>query len=188
MRIEGYPEDLLNLAYEIANLHPAEAHQPSLRRALSTAYYALFHLLISEAVANCSDSQFRAALARVFDHGQMRHASEKKVSELNRYFESSPPEGAERTIKFHLHNVAETFSQAQQDRLGADYNLSTEWQPTHVSLNIERVVNAFDSWSLIRGQPEARTYLISLLPSKERRQNEKPRSDKRPTLTDDPKS
>src|SRR6266481_574566 len=32
--------------------------QPSLRRALSTAYYALFHLLISEAVANCSDPQF----------------------------------------------------------------------------------------------------------------------------------
>lgn len=96
-----------------ANLRPNDAHQPSLRRALSTAYYALFHLLISDAVANCTDPQFRATLARVFDHGPMKSASEQKVSDMNSFFEQRPPDGDERTIKFHLHNVAETFSQAQ---------------------------------------------------------------------------
>ena len=30
------PESLLELAQEIANLHPGESHQASLRRALST--------------------------------------------------------------------------------------------------------------------------------------------------------
>jgi hypothetical protein len=65
----AYPDDLLQFAQEIANLHPDKAHQPSLRRAVSTGYYALFHLLISDAIANCTDPQFRAALARVFDHG-----------------------------------------------------------------------------------------------------------------------
>jgi len=48
----AYPDDLLQLAQEIANLHSDVAHQPSLRRAVSTGYYALFHLLISDAIAN----------------------------------------------------------------------------------------------------------------------------------------
>ena len=73
----AYPDDLLGLARDIANLHPDEAHQPSLRRAVSTAYYALFHLLVTEAISNCSDPQFRATLARVFDHGPMKQTSDK---------------------------------------------------------------------------------------------------------------
>ncbi len=39
----AYPDDLLQFAQELANLYPDEAHQPSLRRALSTGYYALFY-------------------------------------------------------------------------------------------------------------------------------------------------
>jgi hypothetical protein len=184
----AYADDLLALAQDVANLHPDEAHQPSLRRALSTAYYALFHLLIADAIANCSDPEFRATLARVFDHGPMKQASEKKVSEINAYFERSPPEGPERTVKFHLHNVAETFSQSQHNRNEADYNLIREWQPTQVSLLIEAAADAFKSWNLIREEPEARTYLISMLPSRERKQPDRPRPDKRPTLTDAGKS
>lgn len=45
----AYAEELLEFAQELANLHPDAPHQPSLRRAVSTAYDALFHLLISEA-------------------------------------------------------------------------------------------------------------------------------------------
>src|SRR5262249_54758849 len=98
-----------------------------------------------------------------------------------------PPEGPERTIKFHLYNVADTFSQAQQNRNEADYNLVREWTPTQVSLLIEAISDAFKSWSLIRGDEAARDYLISMLPSRERRPSERPRSGRRPTLTDSPK-
>src|SRR5437588_12920725 len=112
----AYADDLLQLAQEMASLHSDEAHQPSLRRALSTAYYALFHLLISDAIANCTDPRFRATLARAFDHGPMKQASDKKLSELNDFFDQRPPEGSERTIKYHLYNLAETFSQAQHNR------------------------------------------------------------------------
>lgn len=185
----AYADELLQFAQEIASLHPNEAHQPSLRRAISTAYYALFHLLISEAIANCTDDQFRATLARVFDHGPMKQVSDKKVSEINGLFDPRPPEEPERTIKFHLHNVAETFSQAQHNRNEADYNLTREWQPTQVSLLIEGVADAFKSWNIIRAEPAARDYLIAMLPSRERRQNELPRPGKpRPTLTDLPKT
>jgi hypothetical protein len=184
----AYPDDLLQFAQDIANLHSDEAHQPSLRRAVSTGYYALFHLLISDAVANCTDAQFRATLSRIFDHGPMKQASDRKLSELNDFFDRRPLEGSDRTIKYHLYNVAETFSQAQQDRNDADYNLLREWQPTQVSLLLEGIADAFQSWNAIRHEPVGRDYLISMLPSRERKQNEKPRSKPRPTLTDIPKS
>jgi len=184
----AYTDDLLQFAQEMANFHPGEAHQPSLRRAVSTGYYALFHLLISAAIANCTDPQFRATLARVFDHGPMKQASDRKLSELNDFFDQRPPDGPERTRKYHLYNVAETFSQAQHNRNEADYNLIREWQPTQVSLLIEGIADAFKSWNTIRDEPVARDYLISMLPSRERKQNEKPRSKPRPTPTDTPKS
>jgi len=72
----AYADELLELAQDIANLHPLKPHQASLRRAVSTAYYALFHLLISEATANWNRPELRGALARVFDHGPMKQAAD----------------------------------------------------------------------------------------------------------------
>lgn len=43
-----FPEDLLQQAYDLASKEPENPKQTSLRRAVSTAYYALFHLLIDE--------------------------------------------------------------------------------------------------------------------------------------------
>ena len=54
----AYPDELLELARELANLHPGHPHQASLRRAVSTAYYALFHLLISEVRQIGSDRNY----------------------------------------------------------------------------------------------------------------------------------
>ena len=180
----AYPEDLLQFAQEIAGFRPGKADQPSLRRAVSTGYYALFHLLISEAVSTCQDPRFRTTLARVFDHGPMKQASDSIVSDLDEFFKEKPAEGSERTIKYHLYNVAETFSQAQQDRHEADYNLTREWPPTEVSLLLEAIAEAFKSWNLIRSEPVAREFLASMLPSKERKQPKKRRSKSRPTPTD----
>ena len=181
----AYADELLELAQDIANLHPQhEAHQPSLRRAVSTAYYALFHLLISEATANWGRPELRGVLARVFDHGPMKQAADKKVSELNSYFKERPPEGLERTVAYHLYNVADSFAQAQYHRNEADYNTGRAWDSTEVLLHIDGIADAFKSWKVIREEPVAQAYLVSLLPSKERRQNDRPSPEKRPTLSD----
>lgn len=184
----AYPGEFLQFAQELANLHPDQAHQPSLRRAISTGYYALFHLLISDAVANCADPNFRAALARFFNHGPMKQASKDKVSALHEFFSQRPPEGPERSIKYHLYNVAEIFLQAQQNRNEADYNLAREWRPSEISLLLESIADAFNSWYTIRNEPIARDYLISMLPTRERIQTDKPRSKPRPTPTDAPQT
>jgi hypothetical protein len=181
----AYADELLELAQDIANLHPQQLHQPSLRRAVSTAYYALFHLLISEATGNWVRPELRGALARVFDHGPMKQAADKKVSELNSYFKERPPEGRERTVAYHLYNVADVFAQAQYHRTEADYNTGRQWELTEVLLHIDGVADAFRSWKIICDEPVAQAYLVSMLPSKERRQNERPSPEKRPTLTND---
>jgi len=45
-------KDLLDQANRLARSEKSKPKQASLRRAVSTAYYALFHLLIAEATGN----------------------------------------------------------------------------------------------------------------------------------------
>ena len=60
----AYHDDLLAQALSLVHKEPRNPKQASLRRAVSAAYYALFHLLISEAVANWNRVNLRAALGR----------------------------------------------------------------------------------------------------------------------------
>jgi uncharacterized protein (UPF0332 family) len=46
----SFAQDLLEQAQHLVDWDGANPKQASLRRAVSTAYYALFHLLIDEAV------------------------------------------------------------------------------------------------------------------------------------------
>ena len=181
-----YADELLELAKDVADLPNPYSHQPSLRRANSTAYYALFHLLISEATLNGSRPEFRAALGRVFDHRQMKQAADKKVSELRNYFSQKLPEGRERTVAFYLHNVANTFLHPQFYRNDADYNTATEWELDEVLTQIDDIGEAFKSWKIIRDEPPAQAYLVSMLLSRERKQNERPSRGTRPTVMDAP--
>jgi len=168
----GFPDDLLELAQDLANLRPESPHQASLRRAVSTAYYALFHLLISETTANWARPELRAILGRCFDHGPMKTASETKVSQINTAFKDNPPEGAEKTVAIHLRTVANALIQAQQRRNDADYNMAKEWTPVEVDKQIASVNEAFKTWDMIRDEAVAQAYLVSLLGAKERRPNE----------------
>ncbi len=52
-------------------------------RAVSTAYYALFHLLIDEAVGNWSIARQRSTLARTFEHKEMKRVCDDCVRDSN---------------------------------------------------------------------------------------------------------
>jgi uncharacterized protein (UPF0332 family) len=146
----AFPDDLLELSHDLANLHLESAHQASLRRAVSTAYYALFHFLISEATANWTRPELRATPGRGFDHGPMKTASETNVSQIT--FKENPPEGPETRVAVHLRTVANAFIQAQQRRNDADYNMAKEWTPVEVDAQIASVNEAFQAWSIIRDE------------------------------------
>jgi hypothetical protein len=122
----AFADDLLALAQDIANLPSEERRQANLQRSVSTAYYALFHLLISEATLNWARPELRPVLGRLFGHGPMCTASDAKGAELNAYFNGNPPESPERTVAQHLRTVCKAFGQAQQRRVDADYNMGRE--------------------------------------------------------------
>lgn len=158
-----FPDHLLEQAKHLANRERKRPRQASLRRAVSTAYYALFHLLIHEATLNWRRVDQRAVLARYFEHGKMKAASDKQRAECNRFFSSSPPTGPELNSYRHLYNVADTFFQSQQQRHTADYDNSKQWTRTEVLTQVTLVQGAFHSWKAIRKEPLAQAYLISLL-------------------------
>jgi hypothetical protein len=104
----AFADDLLEQAYHLANMDVGEPKQASLRRAVSTAYYALFHLLIDEAVGNWTVVRQRSILARTFDHGKMKKVCEDHV---NQFFSSGSPAAGLQLMK-----VAQTFAMLQQKR------------------------------------------------------------------------
>jgi uncharacterized protein (UPF0332 family) len=163
-------DDLLRLAEELSNLHAPHHRQVDLSRAVSTAYYALFHLLVSEAAANWHQEPLRHTLGRIFEHGKMKSACEARISELNSYFESNPPASREQVVCIHLHWIARTFVQTQQQRNDADYNTAKEWTDTEVATLIASVAQAFKSWRIIRGELAAQSLLVSMLGGKERKE------------------
>ena len=158
----GYCDDLLELAEQLANLEPADPRQACLRRAVSTAYYALFHLLISEATLNWGRAELRAELGRVFGHGKMKTASVEKRSELEAHFKKNPVASGELRCQASAYGGAHLYSSAAsagggglryRERVDADGYVT----------QIEAVAGAFESWKAIREEPVAQAYLVSLL-------------------------
>ncbi len=72
-------KDVLEQAVRLAKLDAKKPKQANLRRAISSAYYAMFHLLVDEACrvqigAQHNLAPFRQVLGRAFAHGVMKDA------------------------------------------------------------------------------------------------------------------
>lgn len=161
----AYPEDLLEQAQHLARREPKRPKQASLRRAVSSAYYALFHLLISETVKNWKRPKERFTLARMFEHAAMGRVCTKKRDELRAYFNRnpSPPGDPDRDRKRHLLTVAETFVDMLEYRHMADYDGSKAWTRVETWETIDAVADAFARWKEIRYHHEAQDFLVTLL-------------------------
>ena len=157
----AYHDDLLGQALGLVHKEPRNPKQASLRRAVSTAYYALFHLLISEAVGNWNRVNFRAALGRAFDHNVMKAASNRPQD--TRQF---PFTGEDPGVVAALKAVAKTFAQLQEKRHIADYDNTTFWTRTEALARVKSAEQAFATWKPIRNEQIAQAYLVSLVVKK----------------------
>jgi uncharacterized protein (UPF0332 family) len=119
------------------------------RRAVSTAYYALFHLLIEDASAVRANTGQRARLARQFDHRRMKEASA--------FTAKRSPAGSD------LFVVSKTFVRLQERRHEADYDLAVTFSSLDITVDLNGAELAFQSWERIRQQEAAQDYLFSLL-------------------------
>ena len=122
-----------------------------MRRAVSTAYYAVFHLLVEDFVEHWEFEDQRARLARMFDHKKMRDAAFTPKDEKN----PTPVEAA-------LVDVKRAFRQLQADRHRADYDLAWNIVSTDVQDAITRAEDTFAKWRSIRGHEIAGHHLLSM--------------------------
>ena len=157
--------DLLEQAGRLAQLEPMKPKQSSLRRAVSAAYYALFHLLIDEAtvllLTQTKNRALRHSLARAFRHTTMKRvSSEFAQGRIPRKLQSG---NALLQPQQELQFVAETFCDLQEARHDADYNLARRFTRSDVRELIDVTQEAFDSWQTVKDTPQADTYLTGLL-------------------------
>lgn len=123
-----------------------------LRRAVSAAYYALFHLLVRDAsrsLTRASDKRLRLLLPRAFGHEEMAQACKlfatpgKKPTIIEKIYPSL-------TVSAELSRVAQAFLDLQKMRHDADYATHIKWTRTMALTEVERAEQAFSDWEQVR--------------------------------------
>jgi hypothetical protein len=123
-------DDLLEDARHLAARGDTEKRKSCMRRAVSTAYYAIFHLIVEDFVEHWEFEDQRARLARMFDHKKMRDAAFTPKDEKN----PTPVETA-------LMDAKTAFRQLQADRHRADYDLAWNIRRTfRLPLRLPRIL------------------------------------------------
>ena len=124
-----FSDDLFAQADVLLRLEKHRPKQASLRRAVSAAYYALFHFLIEEstflAVGTSNASRpLRQLVGRGFSHTVMKSASAEmgKLTPFDLLKPFWPLYGV--TSSPQLQTLARNFVELQQERHRADYDLS----------------------------------------------------------------
>lgn len=135
------------------------------RRAVSTAYYAVFHLLLEEAAATFGlDGTLATAVQRSFDHKQMSKVSKQFSFPHNS--EILPNVGKVR-LPSDLVQFALGFNELQGARIEADYDpASVKISQTWAQNFVEEAELAFACWNKVRDDKYAKLYLLLLLASK----------------------
>jgi len=154
----AYHYDLIEHAVFLAELNlPDDPKQVDLRRAVSASYYALFHLLTTEAAQNWKHQSQRNRFARMFDHGRMKSCSSKVSAR------PIPTDPVEVLVAADLKRVADSFVTLQQARHTADYDNSKVWSRTQVYETIVQAQDAMTAWMVIREKEMAQDYLFELM-------------------------
>jgi hypothetical protein len=157
--------DLRTQARQLARQEPRRPRQASLRRAVSAAYYALFHLLVADATRSLVGGAaplipLRHGLSRAFNHGPMAQACKSFARGL------VPPALAKAVpasgIGTDLRVVAETFTLLQAERHRADYDLAAVYFRADVFKVLEQLDDAWDAWCRVRDSQEACLFLVAL--------------------------
>ena len=129
------PRDLIQTARRLAQPGAAQPTQADLRRAVSTAYYALFHCLAATAadlLTGSSRSPEWHQVYRALEHGKARSACRQK--------------GVMRMFPMEIRNFAGTFADLQGARHEADYALEGEYSKPDVLAIITRAEKAIDQF------------------------------------------
>ncbi len=157
--------DLRRQAHHLATREPRRPSQASLRRAVSAAYYALFHLLVDEATLMMFGERrdrrpFRYCLARGFSHQSMAAARKS-------FHGGTMPSGiaaivGNLVVPQELSDLARVFVMLQEERHRADYNLALPFARAEVLALLRELDTAIQGWRQVRTDGAARFFLMAL--------------------------
>jgi len=156
-------DDLLAQAQTLATLDEGIPSQANLRRAISSAYYALFHLLIAEAVEllmPAAPPGLRARASRAFSHGEMKQTCYRFLTK--RIVEDLAPL-LHTSVSSEVLSIAETFVKLQEQRHLAAYDVGISFTRADTLSSVNESRRAFTDWKLIRETDEATVFLAALV-------------------------
>lgn len=160
-------EELLEHARLLANLDPRTTSQANIRRAVSAAYYALFHLLSAEVGRQVSPDLpegLRERTQRALEHGQMLKVAKafslkdaKRVKDLPDDLPLPEP------ISVELASVAISFKELQEARYTADYDVFKQLDPGDALVLVQKAETAFRHWKTERTSRNAPLFLACMI-------------------------
>ncbi len=157
-------DDLLEQARHLAVRERTRPRQASLRRAVSAAYYALFHLLVAEESAVIGQPKpiaLRRQIGRAFGHADMKSAC-RQFSGRDR-LPAAVAALVAAPIDARLTEIAATFLRLQEERHAADYDVTRSFNRVSVNALIAAATSAFNNRRHIRSTTNATVFLTALL-------------------------
>jgi hypothetical protein len=156
-------KDLLHQAHHLAVWDEGRPRQANLRRSISSAYYALFHLLAAASVrltVPASPNELQSRVARSISHTEMKDAcvSVLKPNPGALLLQLSP-QGFSADIK----KVAKAFLLLQEQRHSADYDTGALFSRGATLRLIQQTEEAFTAWNRVTRLPEAQLFLCAIL-------------------------
>jgi head-tail adaptor len=121
-----------------------------MRRSISSAYYAAFHLFVEDFVEHWEFPDERARLGRMFIHKKMCTGFTAKDKK------SPTP------VENGLQDVSVAFAQLQKDREKADYDGGWRLVETDVRNAIRLAEDIFEGWRKIKDDKVVRYHLLSM--------------------------
>ncbi len=154
-------EDLLQQAREMAHLGARKPKQANLRRSISTAHYALFHLLVQDAAKRLTlkmPVDLSQQVVRAFAHGEMKQICKSLIGRSPAIPMALQPQGYSTDPQL----IASTLS-LQADRHAADYDLTQTYTRVEALNLVDSVQTAFLTWKRTRLRDEANIFCAALL-------------------------
>jgi hypothetical protein len=130
--------------------------EAELRRGISTAYYALFHLLVDVTTTRgVATAALRAHVARNFEHRNMRAVCAKYAGLVT--------DKAGQPVPLEIQRIADGFVQLQEARYKADYNVKDPVTSVEAQTSAQMARDAFSDWATISANVAADAFLTELL-------------------------
>lgn len=159
-------EEMLEQARFLASLDPHGPKQANLRRAVSSAYYAVFHLFsaeVSAQIISAGPAGLRQRTQRALSHSSMYKAAESFSKSGPRPSNLPPDINLTDPVSADLVKIAKGFKLPQDERHAADYDVVQSFDRIKVLALVETAEEIFTLWNTEKNSANAPVFLASLM-------------------------